>query len=657
MVPTLESSAPTHQSAVTCPSVAPTAGPDASSHSAAAVPRTAFVGLILCLIGFWALQHPYGGLIQDSVLYAMGAFGRLHPESLGQDLYLSAGSQDHYTLFSPLVAQVMRLVGVGWAAVLMTLASQAAFYGAGWMLARRLMPAPLAILAVAFLVMLPSLFGPNHIFWYTEDIMTPRVPSEAFVLAALACALGRRYLLAALCFCGAMLLHPLMGVAGIVMLYMLWIGLERPRLTAGLALAALATVGLIAWLIPFGRFARFDPVWFSILHGRLQYIFPSLWSLRDWGRMSVPLATLIAGASMKSSSTARTVCRAALATWIAAITIALIGADLLHVVVVTQAQAWRWLWLTNATAVVLIPVVATDCWRAGSAARALLLLLVAAWMSFEQIFVPILTILAIIVAAVRYRPRDETRDRRLLVGAWIIVALAFLFFFGFAATNFLHQPLAARGLTFLQSAFWMAMHRVKPWTVDGIIPAAIFSAIWWAAAHPADRGAAARVLVFGMAICCAFAPFAWFSWSDPTPSEQVRARFAPWRRDIPPTAQVLAPGPPIVPWFLLERPSYWTLRQMAGVVYSRSLAMRFLRREEVFHHFPPAPTAAAVLDGMCRSDRQIGFIVTPVDMGPSPFTPISILLEGSAERLHLYRCSDHLRTADPATHQARPSAE
>ncbi|MGH8258474.1 MAG: hypothetical protein ACREUG_02150, partial [Steroidobacteraceae bacterium] len=331
-----------------------------------------------------------------------------------------------------------------------------------------------------------------------------------------------------------------------------------------------------------------------------------------------------------------------------------IGSDLLHLVIVTQAQTWRWLWLTNATAVLLIPVIATDCWRAGTAGRALLLVLVAAWMSFEQTFVPILTILAIAAAVVRHRPRDIARDRRLLIGAWIVVALASLFFLALTANNFFHQPSVLRRLTFLQSAFWMAAHRVKPWTLDGIVPAAAFSALWWVATHPTDRGTASRVLVLGTAICCAFAPFAWFSWNDPAPSAQLHARFAPWRRAIPPTAQVLAPGVPIVPWFLLDRPSYWTLRQMAGAVYSRPLTMEFLRREDVIHRFPPAPTPTAVLEGMCRGDHRIGFIVTPVDMGSSPFAPISIGTGESAERLHLYRCEPGTRS--PAVNRARASA-
>jgi len=192
---------------------------DIPDTAAVTMSRVALAGLTLCLIGFWLLQHPYGGLIQDSVLYAMGAFARLQPGSLGHDIYFSAGSQDRYTIFSPLVAGVIRLVGVGRAAALATAVSQAALYLAGWVLARRLMSARLAILSVALLVLLPSLSGSKHIFWYTEDIMTPRVPAEALVLAGLACVLGRRYLAAALCFGGAMLLHPLMGAAGLVMLY------------------------------------------------------------------------------------------------------------------------------------------------------------------------------------------------------------------------------------------------------------------------------------------------------------------------------------------------------------------------------------------------------------------------------------------------------
>lgn len=603
--------------------------------------RTALIGLILCFVALWMLQHPYGGLIQDSVLYAMAGLARLHPESLAHDIFLSKGSQDHYTLFSPLVAATIRLVGVGRAAALITAVSQAAFYCGAGLLARRLMPPRFAVLAVALLMLLPSVFGSRHIFWYTEDIMTPRVPAEALVLAALGCSLGGRYILSGLCMLGAMLIHPLIGLAGIAMLFMLRVGMCRPGLTVGLALSGLATLTLIALYKPFGPVARFDAVWFEMLHDRLQYAFPSLWSLRDWGRMSVAFSTLIIGAAAESPSTARFFCRTAIATAISGLAIALIGSDLLHIVIVTQIQTWRWLWLSNAIAVLLIPIIAVDCWRGGSAGRAALVLLAAAWISFEQTFVPVITILAVVATAVRRFSMDEKAQRRLLVGAWVILGLSLLFFLGAALTTLRAQPPAIGHMSPYLEAFWLTAHRLKPWTIGGVVPAAVFAGFWWYTTRNGGRAASTIAVILAAMLCGAFAPFAWGSWSDPAPSAAVRAKFTAWRRDIPQDAQILAPGVPVIPWFLLDRPSYWTLRQMAGAMFSRPTAMELLRREANVHRLPPAPTAAGILDGMCRSDALIGFVVTPVDMGPTPFAPVELGAGPERELLRLYRCADH----------------
>ncbi len=621
-----------------------------------AVTRAAFIGLALCILALWLLQHPYGGLIQDSVLYAVAASARLHPESLGHDIFLSHGSQDQYTVFSPVVAQFIRLIGVARAAALVTALNQAALYGCALLLARRLMPLSYAILAVAMLVLLPSLFGSTHIFWYTEDIMTPRVPSEALVFAAIGCALGRRYVLAALCAGGAMLLHPLMGMAGIVMLYVMLVGLGRPWLTAVLGIGGIAVTSFVAWWFPLGPIARFDPAWFDALHTRMHYAFPTLWSLRDWGRMSVAFTTLIAGAAATSPCTARSVCRAALATGVCGIALAVIGSDLLHIVIITQIQPWRWLWLSNAVAVLAIPVIGAECWHGGQAGRALLVLLAAAWMSFEQTFVPIIAILAGTAVAARNLSIDEAQGRRMLIGSWAILVLAALFFLGLVVTTLRTRPSAPAQMSLLQWASRFTEQDVRPWALDGVVPAAVIWIIWALAGGCTGWRSAVGIVLLGAASCCAVAPYAWTSWSDPAPSEQVRARFAPWRRVIPPSAQVLAPGVPIVPWFLLDRASYWTLRQMAGFMFSRPTAMELLRREYVVHHFPPARTASGALDGMCSSDPEIGFIVTPVDMGPSPFQPIAVGAGRSEELLHLYRCADHRRKAAQGSQSAPPRA-
>ena len=72
----------------------------------------------------WALAHPYQGIFHDANLYTLQALARLHPQSLSQDVFLKFGSQDRFTLFSPIYAAAIRLIGLDHAAALLTLFSR-----------------------------------------------------------------------------------------------------------------------------------------------------------------------------------------------------------------------------------------------------------------------------------------------------------------------------------------------------------------------------------------------------------------------------------------------------------------------------------------------------------------------------------------------------
>ncbi len=65
--------------------------------------------LSLALVLLWSLTHRYAGLSGDAELYAFQAMARLH-SNLATDLYLQFGSQDHYTLFSPLYAAMIDIL-------------------------------------------------------------------------------------------------------------------------------------------------------------------------------------------------------------------------------------------------------------------------------------------------------------------------------------------------------------------------------------------------------------------------------------------------------------------------------------------------------------------------------------------------------------------
>ncbi len=202
--------------------------------------RWSMVALGCLRLAFWMLIHPYRGLEHDSVLYAVLALARLHPAALGHDLFVRYGTQDDFTVFSPIFAAAIRALGLEPAAAILTFVTHVAFFGAAWLLARRLMSPSMALLATGLLMVLPSWYGSNSVFAYIEAFLTPRQSAEAFALAGFAAALASRQVLAGVCMLGAMLLHPIIAAAGITAWIILVPGLARPR--AAVVIAAVLTV-------------------------------------------------------------------------------------------------------------------------------------------------------------------------------------------------------------------------------------------------------------------------------------------------------------------------------------------------------------------------------------------------------------------------------
>jgi hypothetical protein len=137
---------------------------------------------------------------------------------------------------------------------------------------------------------------------------------------------------------------------------------------------------------------------------------------------------------------------------------------------------------------------------------------------------------------------------------------------------------------------------------------------------------------------------------------------APWRAALPPHAEGLWPEIPTGAWYLLERPSYWSLHQEAGDIFSRRKAFETYRRAtflqmaidapvpEEFQHSERSPTqsppAANLLEIDARNlprvcaDPRLDFVVSWSTLGPSRFPPIVPDPRRPDSRLQLYRCVD-----------------
>jgi hypothetical protein len=137
--------------------------------------------------------------------------------------------------------------------------------------------------------------------------------------------------------------------------------------------------------------------------------------------------------------------------------------------------------------------------------------------------------------------------------------------------------------------------------------------------------------------------------------------FSEWRNAIPAESNVLllpSQNSAKFAWFTLERPSYLTVDQSSGVVFSRSTALEVRRRSQVLlplmypdwmllsdissarggaaaRHAPSPPLTRERLLAIC-TDPELNFVVAREDVG---FEPIRHLMPGRWRNWNLYDCA------------------
>lgn len=624
-------------------------GEAVQSREATVPARIALAAMALFALATWMLTHPYIGLLHDAAIYVLMALARSHPDTLAADVFLRFGSQDQYTLFSPLYSEAISLLGPEPAAALLTFAAHVALLGCAWLVARRFMSALAATLGVALLLALPGEYGSGVFFHYLEDFLTPRLPAEALVLAAIAATLAHRYWWGSLYLLAALLLHPIMAAAGVAFLVLTFVAPDRPRLTA--AAAAILLLSSLAIVQASSLFGGLDPDWLEIVRASSPYLYVSSWSASDWSRVCVPLAALAIGLLTGTSPDLRRVCGGALLMVGGGLAVTLLYCDLLHVTLFTQAQSWRWLWLADVLAIVLTPVIAGNCWRTGTAGRIAIILLASAWTLRDDGSALYIVPIAIACAAVPAGWRNHRYARLILFGSCALLLIAVA---NDLATRLAYRaPQAAGAASFpygLRSLFG-----------DGVVPAAFLVAAWFGLRKTRSNQRSVLLFTTAMALCVALVPMSWPYWTRTHYTPELARQFAPWRAEIPPRAEVLWPDTPLGAWYLLDRPSYWSVDQVAGAIFSRDKALLLRQRAASINtalvhsslikaDFPKSrlglinsPDTAkmnAQSVQMACADPDLRYVVSWLRLGRSVAAPLTPDPAKPNSRLYLYRCSD-----------------
>jgi hypothetical protein len=604
----------------------------------------AVVGLLV--VATWALSHSYRGIFHDAGLYTLQAMAGLHPDSLPADVFLRFGSQDGFTIFSPIYAAASRLLGVELAGATLTLLLQWALLAGAWVLARAVMPLSMTMFGVAVLVAVPGDYGPDRIFTCIEPFLTPRMAAEALVLGSLAAALWQRKTLAVALGVAAVLIHPIMAMAGACALVYLYLGKPKPLVTGVVAIVGLIALTAAAFVMPPGEWGRFDAHWLALVENRSPYLFIAHWQLDDWSRAAVTLATLCVGFRVLRKRSARTLSLIALTTVLTGLALTFIACDLLHLVLLTQLQPWRWQWLGTVVAALLLPEIVRALWQneapelPTTEQRTTALILVSAWVFASNAYA-LFASTAALAALVLLQKLKPSEARWVFLGACGLGVIAVAWRL---ATN-----LEFTDAYYLDPNIPLWIRRASSFMHDGTVPIAAVSLAFWLARM--RRGRTALLLLGGLvgAGCVASFPQTWKGWTTREFPPQQLARFSGFRERIPPGADVFWPESPVAVWVLLQRPSYLSVIQTSGMVFSRRSALELERRADALGGaISPgsfmswnAGTAMMLSQQQLKQTCDTGafeYLVTATDLGVAPIAEVPSVSGPASKKIRLYRC-------------------
>lgn len=531
--------------------------------------------LLLYVIGAWLAVHSYRGIEHDAALYAGQAMARLYPEAFRHDLFFAFGSQDDYTLFTPVFAALARMLPLGDAALLLVFLAHIVWVAAAIVFARRLLPGsgPAPWLGIALVLGGFPAWGPQTVLSYGEGYVTARVWAEAFALIALACSVyGQR--IAAVLFCAVSLgLHPIIALpaVGFVAFHSFnprqWLGV----LALGIVAAAAAVV--LGAIPPDRLFGLMDPEWYDVVMTRATYISVAYWSERDINLVLGILAVLLT-ATIAAQGRLRRAWLAIVATALIGMALALVAAWTHHTLLM-QMQTWRVLWLVRIFAMLAAAWLVFDFWPRGRGYRLLLLWLAIGWWAKDYWGGALALAVPVLLALHRKWERLDV-PRSIVFASYLAAAALGLnaFVAEFQQTQiFVYQNMTGIPPSRLPAA---QAHTVLRQLGSLVFPLLLWPV--WRLAHGSRRQQlGAFVAVFW------FATVAAWHWNQRSPYERditsTLAREAePILEYLPPNALVYWQNTHRIPWFVLRRGNYASGQQTAGLLYSRDTALETVRR-------------------------------------------------------------------------------
>jgi hypothetical protein len=523
-------------------------------------------------------RRPFWGIVHDNRLYAVQALRYNNPDVFNGDLFFKYGSQDSFTLFSPIYGTLIRLMGLDGATKLLTASGQLLWVAGAVALVRAILPKPYTWLALLILATYAPVYGGNFVFSIAEGFATPRLFAEALSLGAIAAFVSGRQAVAVALIVIASVLHPLMAAPPAAILILMAVFRNRSWAAPVLVIAAL-TSALILFLaivyfadLPFPP--RIDAEWKFIAGTRSVQLLIGKWSAVDW-LSTLADAVILLIACFTAAPIVRQLLAVSVAVAASSILLSYAGFDLLDNLLLGQLQIWRATWLLRVLAPIAMALIIHDiCMRNTPQKKTLLglcmavcfVIAVAASAGIPSLGLPCAFLLAMLFFEDR-RQHDDATFRRLvsavcgITSALIVVATILMLFKLYGADNRAQDTLLAT------YTLWDILAPFLP--VGILILGALFffrritSGLW--------SIVAAGILL--LAIMNWDQRDAWRRYLDSAPDINAELK-----TPVAPQEVVYWPGNILGVWVGLGRQAYYAPHQGAGAIFNRETAIEFLRR-------------------------------------------------------------------------------
>lgn len=529
--------------------------------------RLCWYALILVTVCLFILNRPYYGIIHDSRLYTIEALKIISGQNYVNDFYFLNSYQGKYSIASLIYAKYIEIFGLPKANLFLLIASQTLWLAGAYLTTGVFFRGFNHFSALALLVSFPSYYGGFAIFSFCERFYTPRLTAEALVIFSLYFITKRNWAMCLLCTILGFLLHPLMSIPGIVVLILIALRNHNKFLwaliPAGLCIIALGTFGSE----PFSNiFNSMDGNWLDAAQERSRHIFITMWPAKD---LVLTLVMFILGfmAYFQPLNKQKELVRSILVTTILLNATSLIGADLLHNVLIIQLQLWRSSWLLfYIVALFFYNISAEYCAQGPFGLAAVIFMCTAFIDSTSPSYSYIAFFLSIsIFTVIRWNFFPVIRWESDKIRNKIFVYVFILFFILIAIKAFESYSVSNR--LNANENIWNALSVTHPLLV--VMGLFLGKLIFLRSKH-----CAIILIAMGFVAClCAT------TWDRRGSTQNLMfaadAQTHRIQRIIPSSSLVFWPGACEFSWFYLRRSNFISALQAAGVIFSKSQAEEY----------------------------------------------------------------------------------